>query len=56
MTIEFKSLAFGSKMLPGKDVKFGRMDASTRPSVEIRISPLVPMFVLSDRPKTGDHE
>jgi hypothetical protein len=54
--MEFKSLAFGSKMLPGNEVKFGRTDASMSPSVEIKMSPLVPMFALSDRPKTGDHE
>ena len=55
-TMEFRSLARGSNRFPGKEVKFGRTEASTSPNVEMRMSPLFPSFLLFERPNTGDHE
>jgi hypothetical protein len=55
-TIELRSLARGSKREPGRDVKFGSIDASISPSDEMRMSPLLSLCFLSERPKTGDHE
>jgi hypothetical protein len=37
-------------------VKFGSIDASINPSDEMRMSPLLSLCFLSERPKTGDHE
>jgi hypothetical protein len=54
--IELRSLARGSKISEGREVKFGKIEASTKPRVEIKILPLLVIDVLPPRPKMGDHE
>lgn len=54
--IELRSFASGWKRSVGREVKFGRIDASTSPKVEIKISPFLFSFCLRELPNTGDHE